>query len=141
MNDVSYWNKKKTLFLVRGISDKLLTREGIRYLLFFDVDREEVKEEELSYKISYPFRLFFTTNGFHAVGFGVHVSYGKKLWFESWKKIYPNSDFGIRRGTLRPASFDELTFITSQIPFNSLLIEPDFFDYYRDKKVFESLGV
>ena len=133
-----FWNLKSKQFTVRGIEDKVLTKEGIRYALFFDIDEKYLDEYQLCNTIGFPFRLFRTPNGYHAIGFGLHTIVEKLLWFSNWKKLFPNSDFLFTNGTLRPVSKEELVFTVSQLFSRPLLIEPIVVDYYRDKSVFEN---
>ena len=132
-----YWSEKSRQFSVRGYHDKILTEDGIRYILFFDIDEKYIDEWDLANKVGFPFRLFKTLNGYHAVGFGIHPMSHKKLWFDNWKKIFPKSDFRFENQALRPHSYDELQFTTSQFFSGNVLTSPLIFDFYRDKRVFE----
>ena len=137
MRLLPYYNKKSQTFAKSGIQDKLLTSNGIRYLLFFESD-EPFRELETVRAINFPFRMFYTKNGFHVIGFGVHTAKEKISWFEAWKNVYPNSDYFINRSVLRPHSYQELLFITTQAFSVTLLSEPMICVYYRDKAVFET---
>ena len=136
-----YWNKKSPQFTVRAIGDKLFTKDGIRYLLFFEAD-QKIGDEKALYKTYFPFRIFFTPNGFHSIGFGVHSAEEKKIWLMQWKRLYPDSDYNFdMRGSwsfLKPHSLAELRFIAEQSLSANLLDEPRLSDYYRDKRVFEN---
>jgi len=135
-----YYNKRAQLFAQKGIQDKLLTKEGIRYLLFFEVDGEKsfFADSDIGYPVEFSFREFLTRNGFHAVGFGVHTAQEKISWFAKWKSLYPNSDYFINRSVLRPHSLNELEFIVEQAYSIQLVSEPMTCTYYRDKAVFEN---
>ena len=140
-----YWNNRaqQDEFSVYGIMDKVLTDKGIRYLLFFESDEkfnDNIKTNRRYFRIVYPFRVFFTRNGFHVVGFGLHSSIEKKDFFHEFQLNYPNSDYFMENATLRPNSMDELEFIVTQAFSENLLTEPIKVKYYRDKKVIENLG-
>ena len=135
MRLLPYFNQKSKIFARKGIQDKLLTKEGIRYLLFFESD--EKFEVFRNYFFVNPFRMFYTKNGFHVIGFGVHTANEKIILFNQWKGLYPDSDYFIDRSVLRPCSLDELTFIVTQAFSVPLLEEPRICVYYRDKAVFE----
>ena len=141
MNLRDYWNLRsvKDEFSVFGILDKVLTDKGIRYLLFFESD-EKFNEEISYYEIGFPFAVFFTRNGFHVVAHKLHSALDKKQWFETWANCYPHSDFFIENATLRPHTFEELSFIVNQAFTEKLLTEPIRVKYYRDKRVLENLG-
>lgn len=136
MRLLPYFNKRSSMFAQKGIQDKLLTTDGIRYLLFFESD-EPFRELE-SYNMSFPFRMFHTRNGFHIVGFGVHTAKEKIIFYEQWKALYPKTDYFMYKSVLRPHSQQELEFIVNQAFSVQLVTEPLLCVYYRDKAVFEN---
>ena len=139
MNLRDYWNfrAEKDEFSVFGIVDKVLTDKGIHYVLFFESD--EKFRDNIEY-FGFPFRVFFTRNGFHAVSYGLHSALEKRKWFSEFQVKYPHTDYFMENATLRPHTFEELSFIVEQCFTEKLLIEPMKVKYYRDKRVLENLG-
>ena len=142
-----YWNENAKRFCVRAIGDKILTSKGIRYLLFFDNDEKSFDEQSVQF-CPFNFKFFWTRNGFHLIGFGLHSAQEKLTWYSYLKTMFSQSDYTFLDGRvknswawLRPDSLEELDFIGEQIiNAKEKVLDYTTSDYYRDKKVFESLG-
>lgn len=117
-------------FRAYAIGDKVLTKDGLRYLLFYDFDGRFPAGVPLTYG---NYRVFPTPNGFHAIGSLLGPAWLKQEWFRFWRAEFP-SDYRLANlNWLAPHSRAELDFILDVSAGAELLK----CHYYRDKAVFE----
>jgi hypothetical protein len=115
-------------FRAYAIGDKVLTKEGIRYLLFYDYDGPDTP----LYTGTHAFAAFKTPNGWHLIAYSLGTAEEKRGWWKEWQHYWP-SDYRISNlNWLAPHSKDEFDFIMWLIGDNRFLK----CDYYRDKDVF-----
>lgn len=120
---------KTDSFYYYAVADKVLHEGRVKYLLFFDVD------QVLEYMPFLSAQIFPTPNGFHAIGDSLESAEMKSLWFEVWRRYYPDSDYQLNNiSWLAPHSHEELDFILKVVG------DAEMFSckYYRDKAVFSS---
>jgi hypothetical protein len=118
-------------FRAYAIGDKVLTREGIRYLLFYDYDGPDTP----LYAGAHSFAAFKTPNGWHLIAYTLGTAEEKRSWWKEWQRHWP-SDYRLSNlNWLAPHSKDEFDFIMWLIGEE----DAEFLkcSYYRDKAVFE----
>jgi hypothetical protein len=108
----------------------VLTKEGVRYLLFYDYDGKE-------WLAGVPdkwYAIFPSRNGFHIVADGLFTARQKRNWWTNWQRILP-SDYRLSNlNWLAPHSQAEFDFIMDLIGSHKFLK----CSYYRDKQIWET---
>ena len=132
-----------SLFGVKAFGDRLLTTDGkIRYIPFFESDEDFNRVPITQVEIGIGFAVFKTPNGFHVIGDRAITATEKIDWYDAWKKLYPNSDYPILRWNWIHSHSDSESEFIAKIALKENPHEiPAISRYYRDKRIWENLGV